>query len=225
MKPHQRGAVTPRREGDVYVIPVTILVIGCPRGLPSARRGAGPGHSIRPLLRSRPRALGQSNGVRERSTCECGNARQGRPVRLVAQSRDEKPRQFHDNTGAHFGWHALPLGAPSHRRRPTAGYQLPLHLVPHAKRRVEDQELTRRVERRGLISLAGGFTVAEHRSPSRHLIARSFRGGPPSLRMHRMHLRGWEERRQAIAGAAANADRDGGADQGVRGEPLLSGRR
>jgi len=121
VKPHQRGAVTPRREGDVYAIPVTILVIGCPCGLPSACRGAGPGHSIRTILRPWPLLLGQPNGLRERSTGECGSARQGRPVRLVAQSADEKPRQLYDNTGVHFGWHALPLGAPSHRRRPTAG--------------------------------------------------------------------------------------------------------
>jgi hypothetical protein len=71
--------------------------------------------------------------------------------------------------------------------------------------------------------------MAEHRSPSRHLIARSSRGGPRSNFACTGTSPGWEERGQAIVQAAdkagSNLDRDGGADQGLRGEPLLSGRR
>jgi hypothetical protein len=45
--------------------------------------------------------------------------------------------------GVPLGWHGLPSGAQSHRRRRTAtGSRLPAHLVPHAERRVEDQGLT-----------------------------------------------------------------------------------
>jgi hypothetical protein len=44
-------------------------------------------------------------------------------------------------SGVPLGWHGLPPGAPSHCRRKATASRLPLHLVPHAERRMEDQEL------------------------------------------------------------------------------------
>ena len=87
------GSTADRRAtGDDYGTSVTMPLIGCPHGLSSAYGGAGPGHSIRPKFRPWPLTLRLPNGVRERSTGECGRAGQGRPIRLVEQSADQKPR-------------------------------------------------------------------------------------------------------------------------------------
>jgi len=79
--------------GELYATAVTTFAVGRPRGMRiPADGGACPGHSLPWKLRPRHIAFGQPNGVRERGAAECRGAEQGRRVRFVEQSADEKLR-------------------------------------------------------------------------------------------------------------------------------------
>src|SRR5208282_765489 len=130
-----------------YAISVTTLPVAGARGRRFPDRGsAGPGQPI--PRRAGPRTGGQPTAVRERSTTECGRADASRTRRGVEQSADEQLRHLHYTAGIPLRWDDLPPSAASHHRRRTAtGSQLPPHMVPHAKRGMEDQGLTFRSTR------------------------------------------------------------------------------
>src|SRR5271169_1419713 len=157
-----------RVKGEGYAILVTTLPVGGARSrhFPD-RGGAGPGQPV--PRRAGPCTGGQPIAVRERSATECGRADASRTLRGVEQFADEQLRHLHYIAGVQLRWDDLPPRAASHHRRRTlTGSQLPPHMVPHAKRRMEDQGLTRRWTRFAASRDVGSVWVeATHSSPAK----------------------------------------------------------
>jgi hypothetical protein len=77
----------------------------------------------------------------------------------------------------------LPPGAPSNCRRKATASRLPLHLVPHADRRMEDQELTGRISRRSIAAdSAAGAGYRPEKPPNRKPAARVGEGAARMMR-------------------------------------------
>jgi hypothetical protein len=135
----------PSARHEAYAIPISTLLAGCTCRLSLAERGgSGSGNAIPRIFRPRPVARGQPALVRQHRAAECGRAEQGRKLGILEQSADQEYRHLYDTACLQLGWHGVPLGpASDRRRRPHSGSQLSPHLVPHTVRGMEDQELTR----------------------------------------------------------------------------------